>query len=137
MIFNAQQIVILTYLSSIVTSGARSTTGSNWASAARSTTLTRETSVTLKDRRDTLDMAILARHKRDAAYHNVVFWRCRGYSLLVQMGHGVQPHQEHPKEEKERGEGYNVCYRCALKQSPPRYGNGLGCSDITVLSHCT
>lgn len=88
----------LTHLGSIVTSGARSTTGSSWASNTRSTTLTRESSVALKEKRDTSVTTSFSGRSEDE--ENVLFLR---YSLLVQMGQRVHPHQEHPEQKKREG----------------------------------
>lgn len=89
---------VLTHLGSIVTSGARSTTGSSWASNTRSTTLTRESSVALKEKRDTSVTTSFSCRSEDE--ENVLFLR---YSLLVQMGQRVHPHQEHPEQKKREG----------------------------------
>lgn len=90
--------VFLTYLRSIVTSGSRSTTGSGWASNARSTTLTRESSVTLKERKNSSATKCFAsKLMSTTGAENGLLLQERGYSLLVQLGQKVLPHQEHPE----------------------------------------
>lgn len=86
----------LTHLGTIVTSGARRTTGSSWASNAGSTTLTGSTSVTLRQR------GKVQFYLKAEELH--LLWmgeKGRRNSLWVQMGHRVQPHRQHPEQKKD------------------------------------